>query len=198
MPSIDYRVAELERKLGNIIRIATVVELNGDRVKVKDGNLVTGFLPWVTRRAGKDRDWWAPEPGEQVVLLCPSGDPGLGIVLPSLYQDAFPAPADVPTIRRWIFSDGAVIEYDRAAHLLKAIIPGTIEAMAEDVIITANVRINGPLHVTEAITSDTSMAAPKVTGSRSVSAPSIKADGKEITGHDHACPNGGRTSILGE
>ena len=197
MPSIDYRVAELERKLGNIIRIATVEELNGDRVKVKDGNLVTGFLPWVTRRAGKDRDWWAPEPGEQVVLLCPSGNPGLGVVLPALYQDSYPAPADVPTVRRWIFSDGAAIEYDREAHLLKAIIPGTIEAQAENVIITAGVRINGPLHVTKAITSDISIGAPAISGG-SVSAPSVKAGGKEVTEHDHACPNGGRTSILGE
>ncbi len=157
MMELEYRVSELERRMNNMIRICTVEAVQGDRAVVRDGSgLKTGFLPWVTRRAGKDREWWAPEPDEQVVLLCPHGEPALGVILPSIYRDMFAAPASVRTVHRTIYDDGAVIEYDRAAHRLKADIPGTIEATAQNVIVTAAVRVNGPLHVTQGITSDTS------------------------------------------
>lgn len=190
---LEFRITELERRLHNTIRICTVDSLDKDRVRVRDGSgLVTGPLHWVTRRAGHDRDWWAPEPGEQVVLLCPSGDPGLGVVLPGIYRDAFPAPADTPAIHRTLYRDGAMTEYDRNAHRWKAVIPGPVEITA------AQVTIKGPLHVTGEIISDTSIEAPAITGSGSLSSPSILADGHEVARHDHECPHGGRTSELGD
>ncbi len=203
---LEYRVAELERKLLGMIRYATVETQEGDRVTVKSGDLVTGKIPWLSHRAGPDKEWWAPEKNEQVLLLCPCGDPALGVALPSIYRDLFPAPADAATVRRTTYADGAVTEYDRETHILKANIPGsiiaiatkTIEATAPDIKLTGSVFVEGPIHATEAITSDDSMGAPDMAAAGSISAPSIKANGDEVTDHDHECPHGGRTSILGE
>ncbi len=118
--SIEYRVTELERRLANLMRIGTVDQLDeaAARVRVKSGDLLTGWLPWLTRRAGEDRDWWAPEPGEQVLILSPDGDPAQGIVLPAIYRDAYPAPADSKNRRRIEFKDGGYAEYNRETGVL--------------------------------------------------------------------------------
>lgn len=120
MASVEFRLAELERRLANLARIGVVEELDeaSARVRVRCGELLTGWLPWLTRRAGGDADWWAPEPGEQVLVISPFGDPALGLALPALYQDTHPAPAGVKTVRRVTFADGTVIEYDRAGSKL--------------------------------------------------------------------------------
>ncbi|CCO22220.1 phage baseplate assembly protein V [Maridesulfovibrio hydrothermalis] len=119
-------IAELNRKLENILRIGRVCEADYGkaRVRVESGEVTTGWLPWITTRASSDVSWWAPEVGEQVMLLSPSGDLAQAAVLPSLFQVAHPACADRPTIERKVYEDGAVIEYDREAHLLHAYIPG--------------------------------------------------------------------------
>lgn len=121
MPDTEFRLAELERRLANIVRIGTVEEADypNARVRVAIGEILTAWLPWLTRRAGGDRDWWAPEAGEQVVVLSPAGDLAQGVVLPSLYADAAPAPATSPDIRREIHGDGLVIEHDRAAKVTR-------------------------------------------------------------------------------
>lgn len=123
---LEYRVAELERLLHNLIRIGTVAEADytAALVRVRSGDLLTGWRPWLTQRAMSDRSWWAPRVGEQVVLLSPSGDPAQGVVLPALGQSAAAAPADNPNIRRDVYPDGAVIEYDCEAHRLHALVPG--------------------------------------------------------------------------
>ena len=130
--TIEYRLAELERRLGNLLRLGVVEEADyaAARVKVKSGDLVTGWIPWLTRRASNDSDWWAPEEKEQVVLLSPDGDPAQAVALPALYQSAHPAPASVETVRRVKFADGTVIEYDREASRLKADCVGDIEIIA--------------------------------------------------------------------
>lgn len=135
MPNSDlaYRVAELERRMNNLLRKGTVCEADYAvaRVRVRSGDLITAWLPWFTRRASHDRDWWAPEVGEQVMLLSPCGDPAQGVVLPAIYQDAHSAPSADPDVHRVEFSDGAVIEYDRKVHVLSAIIPGDVVIEAE-------------------------------------------------------------------
>lgn len=114
--SIEYRLAELERRLNNILRLGTIAEADypAARVKVASGALLTGWIPWLTRRAAGDSDWWAPEVGEQVLLLSPAGDPVQGLCLPAVYQQAHPATAAVETVRRIDFADGGLLQYDRA------------------------------------------------------------------------------------
>ncbi|MBE0529536.1 MAG: phage baseplate assembly protein V [Rhodospirillales bacterium] len=117
----DMEMAELDRRLANVVRIGTVAEADypAARVRVAIGDNLTGGLPWLTARAGGDRAWWAPEVGEQVMVFSPGGDLAQGVVLPALFSNAAPAPADSPDIRREVYADGLVIEHDRAKKLTR-------------------------------------------------------------------------------
>lgn len=116
----EYSVGELQRQMANVIRIGKIVALDetNARVKVDVAGLVTDWLPWAVNRAGGNRTWSAPEIGEQVVVLAPYGDPGQGVVIPSIYQDNSPAPADSKDVDRTVYGDGTVTEYNRATHQL--------------------------------------------------------------------------------
>lgn len=128
----QFDVVELARRLENLIRNGTIAEADypAARVRVKydvDANgsdVLTGWLPWSTSRAGSAIDWWAPEVGEQVTVLSPSGDMALGVVLPSIYQTAHPAPTNDPNKRLVNFGDGSFVEYDRTAHKLTVTVNG--------------------------------------------------------------------------
>lgn len=121
--------AETERVLANVIRLGVIADLDeaSARVRVRTAGVVTDWLPWLTQRAGQDRTWWAPEPGEQVVVLSPYGDIGQGVVLPGIYQEAYAAPAGRRTVARTEWRDGGFVQYDREAHQYELHIPDTGE-----------------------------------------------------------------------
>lgn len=124
---------------------------------------MTGWLPWIPARAGNDRDWDPPSDGEQVLILSPSGELAAGVVLPSLYRRAHPAPESDPGKHTRLYRDGARIEYDAGAHKLKAQLPagGTAELVADggvsvtgNVTVAGNVAVTGRIDATEDIASD--------------------------------------------
>lgn len=136
----DYALADLDRRFANVIRFGVIAEADYDaaRVRVRFGSLKTDWLPWVTLRAGPDLSWWAPEPGEQVIILAPSGELAQAVVLPAVYSNAHSAPGNAPTVHRIEYEDGAVFEYDRAAHRWRVTIPdGTIEMSCKDASVEA-------------------------------------------------------------
>ncbi|MDF9433024.1 phage baseplate assembly protein V [Chromohalobacter israelensis] len=122
-----HNVAELLRLIHNLIRLGTIdqVDHEASRVRVISGELVTDWLPWIEGRAGTTRDWDPPTKGEQVVVFSPGGDPAAGVVLTGLYRRAHPAPANSGDVWQRVFPDGAVLEYDHAAHHLRASLPGS-------------------------------------------------------------------------
>lgn len=137
------RIAELERRQANLLRLGTIaeVDLASARVRVSIGALKTALIPWLAQRAGTDRAWHAPEVGEQVLVLAPCGDLTQAVALPALYQTAHPAPSASADIDTVVYSDGAAISYDRAAHALSAILPaGATATLTAD----GGVTINGP------------------------------------------------------
>lgn len=115
-----FVTGEHGRMLASLAMIGVIAELDeaNARVTVAVDDLTTDWLPWIVRRAGDDAEWWAPEPGEQVVVLCPYGDSSQGVVIGSIYQDAFPAPANARNIWRKKFGDGTTVTYDRDAHAM--------------------------------------------------------------------------------
>lgn len=74
--------------------------------------MTTDWLNWLTRRAGRSRDWWAPSIGEQVLILSIGGELDTAFVLPSIYSDDNPAPSASADALHISFPDGAVIEYE--------------------------------------------------------------------------------------
>ena len=152
-------VGEAERTRANLLQVGTIAEADyaRARVRVLMAGLTSAWLPWLAARAGGDRAWVAPELGEQVLVACPDGDPASGVVLGAIYQASAAAPAASPDITRTIYADGAVIEYDRAAHALRALLPagGTAALVATGgVSITGDVALDGDLAVSGRITSD--------------------------------------------
>jgi phage baseplate assembly protein V len=111
----EFEVSELQRRLDNLVMLGVIEEADypAQRVRVRLGELLTGWLPWTTLRAGQDRTWWAPEIGEQVLVISRSGDPALGVVIGAIYRDAHPGPADRATVSHTVRPDGTVEEYDR-------------------------------------------------------------------------------------
>ena len=111
-------MTDAERRLSNVVMLGQVAELDTERarVRVQAGPILTAWLPFATVRAGADRTWHAPEPGEQVVLVAPGGDLNQAVVVGSLYRQAYPPPADSADISRTEWQDGAALAYDRQLH----------------------------------------------------------------------------------
>ncbi|MEO0999813.1 MAG: phage baseplate assembly protein V [Pseudomonadota bacterium] len=146
--------AEADRRIGALIRVGRVEEADYEAatLRVRIGANLTGPIPWLAPRAGGDRVWWAPEIGEQVLVLSVGGEADQAVVLPALYSDAHPAPADSADIWRIEFADGAVIDYDRAAHALRAVLPegGTAHLEAPGgVTIIGDVQVTGTITASE-------------------------------------------------
>jgi phage baseplate assembly protein V len=166
-------LATITRLLENLIRLGTVAEVDhtGPRVKVQSGRLLTGWLPWATLRAGDDREWDPPTIGEQVVLLSPSGQTANGVAIVGLFSDQHPANGDRPGLHRRTYRDGAVIEYDSAAHHLRATLPagGSTELVSTggititgDITHQGNYTQTGNQNVTGTVTVSTDVVAAGV------------------------------------
>ncbi|HEQ0226227.1 TPA: phage baseplate assembly protein V, partial [Pseudomonas aeruginosa] len=88
--------AALSRMIENLIRLGTIAAVDhaAQRVRVLTGDLLTGWLPWASPRAGADREWNAPTLNEQVLLFSPSGQTANGVVLTGLFSDLIPPNGD--------------------------------------------------------------------------------------------------------
>ncbi|MFL9993050.1 phage baseplate assembly protein V [Paraburkholderia sediminicola] len=114
---------ESQRQFLNGCRKGYVSAVMGARCRVASGDLETDWIQWFALFAGETSDWLAPSIGEGVLLLCPSGDPSQGIALRGFYSEEFPPPNEDPKKHVREYGDGARIEYDFAAHSLKAELP---------------------------------------------------------------------------
>jgi phage baseplate assembly protein V len=117
----NFAISELNRKLANIVRIGVVKEIDYEkaRVRVKIGEILTDYLPWITSKAGKDRDWSPPDIDEQVMVFSPLGEISLGVVLAGIYQEKYPAPENKKEINSVKFQDGTKLSYNQEKHHLK-------------------------------------------------------------------------------
>ena len=156
MMNLHFEVAELNRRLANMLLLGKVIDVSFDtsipRVKVAIGDLKTTWLPMLVQRAGNDVSFWSLEKGEQVLVLSPSGELTQAVVLGSINQKDHPAIAQSADIHRTQYGDGAVIEYDRKAHCLKAVLPtgGKAELVADGgLTVTGDVTVIGSIHATK-------------------------------------------------
>jgi phage baseplate assembly protein V len=145
-----YRVAELERIVGSMIRMGKIEEVDYDKAlcRVRSGGILTGWLQWSTTRAMGEKTWWAPRIGEQVMVFSPCGDLAQGKVMMAFYQDAATAPASSPDIHRYEYPDGAFVEYDETTGTLTADVPGLMNLKAPLINTQGDVAIQGNLSVT--------------------------------------------------
>ncbi|MDQ7091757.1 MAG: phage baseplate assembly protein V [Methylococcales bacterium] len=181
--SDQFNITEGDRRTSNILRFGKIEEVDYDKalLKVRIGDLLSAWLPWVVHRANNNVTWHALEKDEQVIVLCPSGEVNQGVVLGSLYQDSFPNPTEDNTEdhHRMTYKDGCVVEYDRKKHHLKAILPkdGTVEIVADGGIsIAGDVTVTGKITATDNIKSEGHVSDKKR---------SMQADREIYNGHVH-------------
>lgn len=163
-----------------LIRVAVVasVDLAAATCTVTlDDGVESQPMRWLAPRMGETRAWLPPAVGEQVLVLCPGGEIGAGIVVGGLHCTAFPQPIDEPTplIR---FADGAAISYDPDAHELLLQLPsGATTVLVSDggIDIVGDVSITGTLATSEDAT---------ITGTLTAST-DVVGGGKSLKGHRH-------------
>ncbi len=133
MHCMNADLSDLLRLLQNLIRLGTIAEVKGAKARVRLGpTLTTEWLNWATPRAGSTRTWSAPTVGEQVIVFSPGGDLTRGIIVPALYSQEFDAPESSDTVHTTHYPDGAVVQYDHAAHALTATLPGGTATITAD------------------------------------------------------------------
>ena len=88
----DYQIAELNRKLAGLIQVGTVKSFDPVKGAVLDLGYPTHDVP-VAWHAGVGADWAPLKVGQQITMLCPSGDASNGFVIPGGFHSANPAPS---------------------------------------------------------------------------------------------------------
>jgi phage baseplate assembly protein V len=161
--------SEVDRLVGDVARFGVVasVDHGAARCTVTIGDLVTGPLPWLAGAAGDVSIWSPPTIGEQVLVVCPEGEVAAGLVMAGIFSNSHPAPSAEPTRSVIVFSDGAAIFYDWAAHALSAVLPdgGTLDVVAPGgVTITGNVKITGDVDVEGKIAATVDVIAAGISG----------------------------------
>lgn len=160
-------IADLQRLLHNLVRVGTIhavdhagtpalvrVRLSADD-ETEGGQLVTDWRPYFERRAGTTSTWNPPTVGEQCTVLSPGGDLAACLVLVGLHSARNPAPSSSPDQHTTRYPDGAVIQYDHAAHALTAtlpaggtatlVAPGSVTIDSPDTVITGNCTVRKTL-----------------------------------------------------
>ncbi len=127
----------------NIIRVGRVSTINSQNATVRvffddKQDSVSYNLPVIVRNSMKNKDFWMPDVGEQVLcLFLPNGN-AQGFCLGSFYSDADTPPADDANKRHIRFADGTSMEYDRETHTLTIQAQGPINISA-----TGNINVTG-------------------------------------------------------
>lgn len=154
---MSYELSELDRQVSNVLMAGSVaaVQMSPPRVRVESDGWVSDWVPWFAVAAGAARHWRPPSPGEQAVLLNPSGDPAQGFALVGYYTSAFDGDGR-PNVIGWQMPDGAVAEYDHAA--------GAWRVAGSKVVSVENAEV---IHIRSG-------------GAVTVTAPSIKLDAPEV------------------
>lgn len=168
MDDLTGGIAELNRRLDNLVRMGTVfaVDHSVAKCRVQLGALQSAWLPFVAQRAGNTRSWSPPTVGEQVIVLSPTGEPAAGVVLTGVYTAAHDQPSASADKHVVDFPDGARIEYDHVAgHLqVSGIQTATVQAAAHvtvdcpDSTFTGNVVVEGTLTVEDLLTYENGLA----------------------------------------
>lgn len=144
-------IAELRRRLDNMIRPGTVYAVDADRgfVRVKSGQLLTDWLRYFVGSAGSVRHHATPTLNEQCVVFSPCGEMGAGFVLVGLNSDEFPAPSQNPELDSTTYADGTWFGYDQGTGDMTVVMTadGQIHISAP-----GGINITGPLNISGLVT----------------------------------------------
>jgi len=186
---------ETLRLILNLARKGTILEVNHQAAlcRVTSGELQTNWIPWLAIAAGTTRAWRPPTPGEQVLLICPGGDPADAVVLCGLFSTKAPAPSNSADMDTTVYPDGAAVAYDHKAHRLTVVLPAggevVVDAPAAVTIRTQSARLEADLVVIDApttrMTGDLDVDGAIAAGKSITTPADVKAGNVSLTGHVH-------------
>lgn len=168
-PKTIVEERDLFRRIENVAFYGVVAEADyaKARVRVQFADGKTAWIPWVVSRAHEDSTWFAPEVEEQVLVISPSGDPALGVVVGSIFRQKYPQQESDEKNASITFGDGTVIRYNKENHQLSINIS---QSGSVDITVTGSANIN--------TTENISVSA---SGSITVSSPSVTFDSSNVT-----------------
>lgn len=144
-------IEHLSRLIHNLIQVGTVEEIRHKpappkdypaRVRVRIGDLLTDWIPWIELRAGKSRSWNPPTIGEQGVIFSPSGDLTGAIFLAAFNSDEVPELSDEEALTAYEFPDKAKVEYNHETGAMKITGIKTLLVEADELITLKAARID--------------------------------------------------------
>ena len=113
---------EAERRIEQIVKMGVISEVDhrAGLCRVSFGERVSPPSPWLMGRCGKDKEYWAPDIGEQAIFFSPYGDGSEGIVMTGIFSDRIPLPAEAGEGRHVTeYADGTRMLVDRNAHIVE-------------------------------------------------------------------------------
>ena len=181
--------ADNNRRIESIIRFGLIAEVDHAQAKarVKCGEILTDFIPFIALRSGTTKTWSPPTQGEQCVILAASGELTTACIITGLYTQNSPShSADEHVIE---FADGAKITYNQANGDLVVTGIKTANIKADNQInidcptvnIKGNVNIDGNLSTTGTTTSKGAIS----TQSNVSASGDIKGGGISLQNHVH-------------
>lgn len=93
---MSWGQADSERRLANVVRVATITRVDPAKGRAKvsfGGEGESAWLPFPSARAGQVQVWSPPSEGEQVIVASPSGDTAQGLIVASYPSQHAPAPS---------------------------------------------------------------------------------------------------------
>jgi phage baseplate assembly protein V len=121
---------------GPVFRVALVKAIDAANARVRvvfpdRDQMQSWWLPVIFAKTQNDKLYWMPDVGEQVVCVMDEHDED-GAILGSIYSSADRPPVSSADKVHWSSKDGAVFEYDRAAHAFVVSLPagGTVSISA--------------------------------------------------------------------
>jgi len=130
-----------------MIKVGKVVAVDEKTCKVRvqledNDGVLTYWLPIVVPKTQRDKFYWLPDIGEEV--LCAFLDHGIeqGFVLGAIYNEKDRVPVVNKDKFHVKFEDGTWIEYDRKEHKLKVQCVGDIEIVANGNVTIIGARID--------------------------------------------------------
>ena len=149
------------RRIESIIRFGLIAEVDYAQAKarVKCGEILTDFIPFIALRSGTTKTWSPPTQGEQCVILAASGELTTACIITGLYTQNSPShSADEHVIE---FADGAKITYNQANGdlVVTGIKTANIKAANQINIDCPTVNIKGNVNIDGEVTSTGDMIA---------------------------------------
>tara|TARA_B100000700_G_C15063644_1_gene867834 strand:- start:9270 stop:9866 length:597 start_codon:yes stop_codon:yes gene_type:complete len=192
-------IADINRRLENMLRLGIVKEVRQGYCRVKTGNLVLDWRPYWTQRAGTAKTSWRPSVGEQVLIFSPGGDFHGALIGPAFYSDENDQPDEHETRDYVEYPDGAKIIYDPETSELIAqgIKTALVQASEKVTVDCPETETTGNLTVKGKLTVD---GESLLKGANTMKAGTTITSGAEIDGikfgeHVHTGDSGGKTGV---